>query len=267
MKRVITLAVIAILLAGCGTNMQKYENIYKHGTVAKYNVFQNDVFIGYATYTFTYEKYKETDTLKIARYSETRNKTANLVDDSVTATSVVYIDVKTYKPLYSNARLDWKGKTEGWHETETDYGDMMAKWNNKTPAGSTSKEIKFRETFYDEDEMAWIVPLLGYKDDNRIYFTAFANRSGQPTQGLIWTGSRKNMEAGGKKYEVFAASARLNEYNQNLWFDITNGRLVEYMQTEGFMGYIGNPKNVPEDYEPPQTKYVEVLESWTEPKN
>lgn len=267
MKRVITLAAIIALLAGCGTNLQKYENVYKHGTVAKYNVFINDSFIGFATYTFTYEKYKGIDTLKIARYSETKNKGANIVDDSVVATSVVYIDPISFKPIYNNVRMDWKGKTEGWHETETEYGDMMAKWNNKTPAGSTSKEIKFTETFYDEDEMSWIVPLIGYKDDNRTYFTAFSNRSGQPTQGLIWTGAKKNMEASGKKYEVFAASARLNEYNQNLWFDTKTGRLVEYMQTEGFMGYMGNPKNIPEDYQPPTTKYVEVLESWTEPKN
>lgn len=267
MKKIITLAAVAIILCGCGSDLQKYENVYKHGTVAKYNVFQNDSYIGWATYTFTYEKYKDVDALKIARYSETVNKITEIVNDNVVATSVVYIDAKTYKPLYNNTRMEWKGKTEGWHETETEYGDMMAKWNNKTPAGSASKDIKFTETFYDEDEMAWIVPLLGYKEDNRIYFTAFANRSGQPVQGLIWTGSKKNLEASGKQYMAFAASARLNEYNQNLWIDSNNGRLIEYMQTEGFMGYSGNPKDIPEDYEPPETKYVEVLDTWTEPKN
>jgi hypothetical protein len=266
MKKLLLVAVAVLMTAGCGAGLKRYGDVYNHGTVAKYNVFVNDIFVGTATYTFTFEKYRDADCLKITRSSETKNKTMGS-DDLIIANTQVFLDTKSYKPLYSKTKMEWSGSSTGWHEVESEYGDKIVKWTNKTPAGSQSKDIKFYETYYDEDELSWIVPLLGYREDNRIYCTAFANRSGQPVQGLIWTGGKKKTEATGKTYDTFAASVRLNEVSQNLWFEESTGRLVMYMQTQGFMGYPAPPGEKPDDYKIPDTKYVEVLDSWTEPQN
>lgn len=268
-KTALILTATILLLAGCGGGDAKnYNGLYKHGTVAKYNIFVNDVYCGQATYTFTREQYKNgKDCIKIVRNSETKNKIADIADDIITSISEVWFNEKDYTPYYQKFRTDWSGKTAGWQEIECEYGDKMVKWTNRTPAGSQSKDIKFFETYYDEDEMAWLIPLLGYKEDKKVYFTAFANKSGQPVQGLIWMGSKKNVVSSNVSYDSFAASARLNEIPQNVWFDLNTGRLVKYMQDAGFMGYPINPKSVPEDYTPPKTTYVESLDSWTEPQN
>ena len=267
MKKLVSLAMIVLLLAtGCGSGLKKYENVYKHGTMAKYNVFVNDVYVGSATYTFTFEKYKDVDCIKILRSSETNNKVEGFQDDVITNNTQVYFDAKSYKPLFSKNRVEWTGTTAGWQESESEYGDMIVKWTNKTPAGSASKEIKFKETYYDDDELSWIVPLRGYKEDERYYYTAFANRSGQPVQGLIWTGTVKEIEVGGKKYKVFSASVRFNEINQNIWVEESTGRIVKFEQNQGFLGYPASLKETPEGIQKRDANYVETLDAWTDPR-
>lgn len=266
MRRIVFLAIIVILtafMASCGETSYNPSELYADGTKAVYQVFVNDVHNGEATYTFKHIEYENTPAISIESVTDLKyvNPTTLQNNEIHTVTKTI-VRKSDWRPLYAYFKNEWKGTEEGWHETESKYGDMMVSWTANGPNGSFNQEVKFREEYLDDDEVFWFAPTLGYKKDFKKLYTNFTNRTAQPTQGVIFMGDVHEIQVRGKQYKAWAAGLRVNEYVQRVWYDTETGQLLRYEQDKGFLAY---PDLSPKDagYQPPVTTYAMVLDSWT----
>ncbi len=265
MKKITALTLLlALALASCGGTPTKTYELYENGTKATYQIFIDDSYAGTVTYTFLHEELEGKPILKILSESDYKylgpgNKQATNIRMK-TETTVAKDD---WRPIQAYFRSDYDGLLNGFHETTSKYGDHFVSWVNKSPNGSTTKEVKFFEQYLDEDEVLWYAPTLGYKEDYKKLFTYFANRTAEPTQGMIWMGGQHKIQVRGKTYDSWAAGLRCNEIVQRVWYDMETGRLLRFEQDMGFLSYpTGDPRKREAGYEPPKVLFSMVLDSW-----
>lgn len=257
------LTILATFVASCGQATYNPTELYTDGTKAVYKVFVNDEYSGEAVYTFKHIEHEKTPAIQIDSVTDLDYKNAitsqNNKIHTVTKTIVRKSD---WRPLYAYFKNEWKGTEEGWHETESKYGEMIVNWTAKGPNGSFNHEVKFREDYFDDDEVLWLAPTLGYKKDFKKLYTNFTNRTAQPTQGVIFMGDVHEIDVRGKKYEAWAAGLRVNEIVQRVWYDTQTGYLLRYEQDMGFLAFPDFSEKEA-GYKPPVTTYAMVLDSWT----
>ena len=262
MKKMAFLVLAAIMLTSCGQGVPT-DKLYSNGTKATYQIFIDDINVGKMIYTFKEGVYEGRKSLTIesdANYTYKDPRQPQNFEIKSKTTSIV--DADSWKPLYSYFKLEWKGTMNGFNETESKYGEKNVSWTNKYPNGSYSKEVKFYEEFHDEDSVMWFTPTLGYEKDKQRLFTYFANRTAEPTQGMIWMGGTTKLEVRGKKYNAWAAGIRCNEIVERVWYDMETNRLVRYEQDMGFLAYPDSNPKKPAGWEPPKTTFALVLDSW-----